>query len=377
MIEQAFRTRAATLLALALLTALGSSSPAYASLPEAVAPSTASHIATERVGLSKTQAADVTNPFTGLSIDAAAANRRPLLVKVANTSNVRPQDGLAEADVVLEHYSEGGITRFTALFLTHSPEKVGSVRSCRLIDLELPVIFNAGVVCSGMSAGVRQRLFKSKSWEGSKGSVKNTVWMVSDLGRFECQKQAGCTLPMFRTPDRRAPHNLFANTLNAWNELQTRGLNQPTAFNAWSFGGGVPETATATQSVTIPYTSGAVRWTFDAGAGKWTRFVSNRPHTDKATGSPLTAANVLVVYANHVATNIIEDSGGSRSIEIQLWEQGRLQVFRDGRMIEGIWKRAVSGSGLELVDTSGAAIALKPGNTWIELAPLKLAVKTS
>ncbi|MCL5995872.1 MAG: DUF3048 domain-containing protein [Chloroflexi bacterium] len=365
------------LLALALLTVLGSNSPAYASHSGAVAPSTAGHIAIGRVGPAKTRAADVTNPFTGLSIDAAAANRRPLLVKVANTSNVRPQDGLADADIVLEHYSEGGITRFTALFLTHSPEKVGSVRSCRLIDLELPVIFGAGVVCSGTSAGVRQRLFKSKSWEGSKGSVKNTVWMVSDLGRFECLKQAGCTLPMFRTPDRRAPHNLFANTLNAWNELQARGLNQPTSFNSWSFGGGVPETATATQAITIPYTSGAVRWAFDASAGKWTRFVSSRPHTDKATGAPLMAANILVVYANHVATNIIEDSGGSRSIEIQLWEQGRLQVFRDGRMIEGTWKRAANGGGLELVDAGGAAIVLKPGNSWLELVPLKLAVKTS
>ena len=79
------------------------------------------------------------NPYTGLPVDAVALGRKPLLIKVANTAEVRPQSGLNAADVVVEHLSEGGITRFTALFLSNMPAKVGSVRSCRLIDLELPL----------------------------------------------------------------------------------------------------------------------------------------------------------------------------------------------------------------------------------------------
>ena len=40
-------------------------------------------------------------PFTGLPLtDAAVRDRRPLAIKVANTENVRPQDGLSKADVV-------------------------------------------------------------------------------------------------------------------------------------------------------------------------------------------------------------------------------------------------------------------------------------
>jgi hypothetical protein len=181
---------------------------------------------------------------------------------------------------------------------------------------------------------------------------------------------------MFRTPDRRPPHNLFANTLNAWKELDARGLNQPTKFNAWMFGDGVPGMSKPTQAVTIPYTSGAVKWAYDDRVGKWTRFISGRPHTDKDTGKPLTAANVIVIYANHVGTDIIEDRGGSHSIEVQVWGQGPLKVFRDGRMIEGMWRRATPDT-LELLSTDGESIVLKRGNSWVEFVPLNLAVKAS
>jgi hypothetical protein len=360
-------TTAASATATAAVTDVATSTPA--SSPTAAA---------TRAAVTASPTADnAINPFTGLPIDAAAANRRPMLVKVANTSDVRPQTGLSQADVVFEHYSEGGITRFTALFLTNSPEKVGSVRSCRLIDLELPVILGAGEVCSGTSAGVRQRLKASKSWEGSGGNVKKTIWMISDLGPFECRTQAGCKLPMFRTPDRVAPHNLFANTLNAWKELDARGLNQPTTFNTWRFNGDAGGAGEPARAITIPYTSGAVTWAYDAGRGQWMRSISGKAHADKLTGQQLGFANVVVAYANHVFTNIIEDSGGSRSIEVQLWGQGPLKVFRDGKMIEGTWRRDANGSGIAFVDANGGTIALKPGTTWIELVPLPMAVKAS
>jgi hypothetical protein len=318
----------------------------------------------------------VIDPFTGLLISTTLANRIPLLVKVSNSSEVRPQTGLALADVVVEHYAEGGITRFTALFMTNTPEKVGSVRSCRLIDIELPLIFQAGIVCSGTSGGTRQRLLRSKSWEGSRGVISRTVWMVSDLGTFECKAQAGCKLPMFRTPDRLPPHNLYANTVNAWNELVKRHKNQPTTFHSWVFNSTAPSIGQPAKSVTIPYTSGAVTWTYNASSEKWARAIAGRPHTDKETGQPISATNVVVIYANHIPTDIIEDRGGSHSIEIQLWGSGPLKVFRNGEMIEGTWKREDNGSGLAFMDTHGDTIALHPGTSWIELVPLNLAVKS-
>ena len=55
------------------------------------------------------------NPLTGQPVaDPASLNRRPLLVKISNAPPlVRPQAGIGAADLVFEHYAEGGLTRFS------------------------------------------------------------------------------------------------------------------------------------------------------------------------------------------------------------------------------------------------------------------------
>jgi hypothetical protein len=299
------------------------------------------------------------NPYTGLAVaDPAVLARKPLLIKVANTAEVRPQSGLGSADVVVEHLSEGSITRFTALFLTSGPDKIGSVRSCRLIDIELPVIFDAALVCSGTSPGVKPLMRDSYAH-------RNELTMISDFGPYEC-----ATCPMFRTRDRRAPHNLFANASNAWKELDQRGKNAPSTFNAWTFSDAQPQ-GKSTAQVDVAYRSGTVGWSYDAGTGKWLRSLRGQQQVDAATREPISASNVLVVFAHHQNTLIQEDVGGSRSIEIQLWGEGPLRAFRDGVEIGGRWKRGADVGSLEFVDVNGNEIPFKPGKTWIELVPIK------
>jgi hypothetical protein len=318
-----------------------------------------------------TPSPDQINPFTGLVVtDTAVLNRRPVLVKVANTSEVRPQDGLAQADVVVEHYAEGGITRFSALFLTNSPEKVGSVRSCRLIDLELPAIFGSSLTCSGTSLGVRALMLQSNYLFDQDGDPNDSVAIESDFGPYECS-----TCPMFRTSDRPMPHNLFANTPNIWKELDKRGKNTRTEFKSWTFDA-APITSTAVVSeVNLPYMVDAVTWKYDDATKGWLRFTDGISHTDAQTGEQLNFANVLVLYVPHTYTSIQEDANGSRSISIELWGQGDLRLYRDGRRVDGTWER-VDGSTyqLDLKDASGAAIPLRPGQTWIEVVPLDFKV---
>jgi hypothetical protein len=79
------------------------------------------------------------NPLTGLiAADPSVLNRRPIDVKISNAPPlVRPQAGIGAADIVYEHYAEGGLTRFSAVFYGQAPERVGSIRSARLIDYEV------------------------------------------------------------------------------------------------------------------------------------------------------------------------------------------------------------------------------------------------
>jgi hypothetical protein len=299
------------------------------------------------------------NPYTGLVVDdPGVLQRKPLLIKVANTAEVRPQSGLSQADVVVEHLSEGSITRFTALFLSNAPEKVGSVRSCRLIDIELPVMFDAALTCSGTSPGVKPLMRNSYAHQ-------NNLTMISDFGPYEC---ANC--PMYRVRGRSAPHNLFANSLNAWNELDKRGVNAPSTFRAWTFDAN-PPAGKETREVDVAFRSGTVGWNYDAGSGKWLRTLRNEQQVDAENREKISADNVVLVYAHHQTTLIQEDVGGSRSIEIQVWGEGPVRIFRDGREIGGRWKRGASVGEFEFFDVNGNTIPLKPGNTWIEMVPIK------
>ncbi len=101
------------------------------------------------------------NPLTGeVMADPAVLDRRPVAVKVSNSPAqfVRPQSGLDKADLVFEHYAEGGVTRLTAIFYGQATGQAGSVRSGRLIDLEIPAMYQAAFAYSGSSGRVREMI---------------------------------------------------------------------------------------------------------------------------------------------------------------------------------------------------------------------------
>ena len=103
------------------------------------------------------------NPLTGLPYPSEDARlRRNLIVKVSNwPPAVRPQHGINQADLIFEMESEGGVTRFAAIYRSNAPEKVGSVRSARLVDMELLNMYAALLAYSGTSGPVRE-LYKER-----------------------------------------------------------------------------------------------------------------------------------------------------------------------------------------------------------------------
>ena len=91
-------------------------------------------------------------PLTGLPLDKPEdLSRRPLLVKLGNSEAERPQAGLAQADVVYESVTEGGITRYAAVFQSHEVANLGPVRSARLSDLQIAPEFKAVLAHVGAS----------------------------------------------------------------------------------------------------------------------------------------------------------------------------------------------------------------------------------
>jgi DUF3048 family protein len=306
-------------------------------------------------------ASDAANcPFTGLPVSASAlAQRRPILVQIGNSSPERPQFGLAQADLVFETVAEGGITRFSAIYLCQDAAEIAGVRSGRLIDLQLVPIFHAIFMHVGASAPV-QAMFE-----------ENALIGPNSLDYFRNH-------PGFvQHPDRRrAPFDVFTSTDLAWAAARQQGIAIPgeppptlnVNANPLAGGGG-----TAVASVTIQHHSSYwVRWKWDEANGVWTRYITNdtnpngdTPHVDAATGRPLTAENVIIIRAAHRQTDIIEDSGGSRSIEVELTGSGEAVFLRDGQLYEGTWNRANTTDWFTLTLKDGSAFAFSPGNSYI------------
>lgn len=306
------------------------------------------------------------NPLTGLKVDdVAQLNRRPIAIKVSNSPEVRPQSGLNMADLIFEHYAEGGITRFTTVFYANEPEQVGSVRSGRLIDLEIPAMYGALFGYSGSSAGVKDRIRKSDLFPDRIAAP--------DFGVGE---------PYFyRVPQegKAFEHTLFSNPTVLRQLAEERGINQHPEFPRYmAFTESAPTGGTPTSYFEINYLAGVctAEWAYDATVGRWMRSTAGVVHTDYLTGKQLAFANVVIVYANHLETDILEDTwgGGHMSIEIQVWGSGPALIFRDGQMFQGYWTRAGRDHMLTFTNGEGKPLPLKPGNTWFQLVPLDTAV---
>ena len=308
-----------------------------------------------------------TNPLTGLAVeDAVRLERRPVAIKISNyPAVVRPQAGLSHADVVFEHEAEAHLTRFTAIFYGEDAQKVGAVRSARLIDLEIPAMFRAFFAFSGASPGVVRRIKESDFADRVLSPDPN--WNTEGFKRIP---QAG----------RAYEHTLFTDTDVLWKIAEKKGWNTRQELGGWVFAADPPDGGQPAARLSLVYHPqyASTEYTYDPGMGGYRRSVFGEPHTDELTGEQLVADNVAVLYANHVATDIVEDITGPQplyTIEIQLWGEGSMQLFRDGRMYEGVWVRPYHQDLVRFVDRRGKPIPLKPGHTWIQLVPLNFEIE--
>ncbi len=309
------------------------------------------------------------NPLTGEKVaDPAVLNRRPLAIKIGDSweVGVRPQAGASFADWVVEHQSEGGIPRWTAIFYGNTPERVGGTRSCRIIDNEIPAIFKSLLACSGMSGGTREFYLRPSDFNQEKR------FFTPDFGDYT---------PMFyRSNSAPIPHNLMVVPAEIWKEADKRGSNTKPDLSGLTFSTEPLSPGRPTSEIKLKYGSETETWKYDSesttcgGKGCWLRWSGGAPHTDALNGQQLSAANVIVAYANHVEDKryLEEDYGAFKAfgLQIQLWNEGPVRIFRDGEEFGGKWVRVNRDDMITFVDPQGKPIPLKPGKTWLEVVNL-------
>jgi hypothetical protein len=170
------------------------------------------------------------------------------------------------------------------------------------------------------------------------------------------------------------PHNLFTNVAALWQLAAEEGLNQRPALHGMAFYPDPPPGSSGAASVIdLRYRATRVRWEYDLDIGRYRRFSDGQPHFDANLNEQVTAANVVVLFADHQFTDIVESQfrdSVSYSIEIKLWFEGDAILFRDGQRYEGRWVLPTREDMIGLRTDDGDLLYLKPGNTWFQVVRL-------
>ena len=303
------------------------------------------------------------NPLTGLVVDDPAdLQRTPLSIKISNFPRyVRPQSGLSIADMVWEHYSEGGTTRFSAIFLAGETDRVGPIRSARLIDTVLTEMVAGALVTSGSSTGTMERLAR-KPWFDL---------VISEVTGYQCP-------PLCH--DNEDTSAVYTSTEVLWNILAEDDLNAAPAINGGlAFQNQPPANGRGANVIRVDYSGDAhSEWRYSEVANRYHRWVDVsqtelEAHLDELDGLHIAVENVVVLLVNHVVDfSIAEDFDAAGATahfatEIQLWLTGPALVFRDGLAYDATWVRMEVEDMLSLVDEAGNPLPLHPGRTWFHL----------
>ncbi|MEY3806431.1 MAG: hypothetical protein RIR69_1243 [Actinomycetota bacterium] len=290
----------------------------------------------------------VVYPLTGLeATDSTALSRPAIAVKIDNHPNARPQSGLNKADVVFEENVEG-ITRFIAVLHSEGSDPVGPIRSGRTQDIDILTAFN-------------KPLF---AWSGGNANVTRAVnsSVLVNVGHSASKGKGG----YFRSQERKAPHNLYAQTKNLWT-LAPEGSGPPAPqFTFRGSSDARPATSTPVDGAKVSMTGLKVFWKWDAGAQNFVRFMENsrkqlEPHT--ADDVQVNAKNVIVMYTTYERSEADKNSPHAVTVG-----KGTGFVLTDGGLIEMKWERAKADVPFTFTDNAGAVIRLTPGRTWVEIA---------
>ena len=302
-------------------------------------------------------------PLDGEVVPRSLALRRPLAVIVDNYApDARPQSGLSQASVVIETLTEGGITRFMAIYLEKDASSVGPVRSSRVYFDRWAGAFHAILVHVGGNDDAEALLWHLPS-----------VFQV-DAGPWRP------AYPFWLSGDRFPPYNVYTSTSiiradaerlhQDWDYAQAFFPHKrPAPLSRRGHAGSLSISFVDPLLAYIPanpdYT---VRYDFDRTTDTYLRTMGGAPHVDGATHQPLRAANVVVMLTGPAVAD--QHAGPTaESILIPTIGSGVAWYFLDGTVTAGRWEQRDQLAPLRFLDRHGRPIAFNPGQTWIEVLP--------
>mgnify|MGYP001313875848 CR=1 FL=1 len=296
------------------------------------------------------------SPFTGLELTPEIWLKRPRRViafKVDNNLNARPQSGLNEADTVMEILVEGGMTRFLAFYLDKTSTYVGPIRSARPTDPNLVRPYGGILVVSGATAGL--------------------IPAIRELGVPVLEEVASPT--MFRIANRKAPHNLYADTELVREYIDSRGyLFNQDVNPLYNFGNDQSKWLDGANRITVKYSDfTSVIWKIDRD--EYSRFIIDgySPNNDAVAHNFITRdgySDILQVPTIVIIQGPLYNDEITTLPSVLTVGVGPVTIFHNGKYIEGTWRRNDIAEPFQFLDNNQEEIEVPPSKQWIHILPL-------
>lgn len=272
----------------------------------------------------------------------------PLLVQVENLSGARPQSGLQGAAIVYEYVTEGGITRFSAIYTSPPSGMVGPIRSARPVTISLAKLYGAIVVFSGGSGYIKGEIQAAGIPNADENSAHGDLYRVNG---------------------RTAPHNLYTDGSHLSHLASSANATAP-SWSLWSRT--APQSVTGGRqvtTVTVPVTAEETpTFSYDTSAGGWKRSEPDTGvFTDANTGAPVIASTLIVQQVAVTPSSEVVDVNGATGVDHRVTGSGQAQVFTAGREFDATWTQGSSGPPSFMA--AGGPVPIAPGLVWICLVP--------
>lgn len=292
------------------------------------------------------------NGLNGLEVPADVANRSPLAVLIENQPPARPQIGLDKASIIYEAITEGGITRFMAIYGPNAPKKIGPVRSVRTYFLDWAAEYNAFLAHVGGNIDALDRIGPEK---------------FLDLDEFALGEKA-----YWREPERgkAIEHTMFADAEKLYAAAQAKGWEMKGDFTTLKFlkPAALKTNPGLTQEIEIDFSSGQfmVKYVWSNQNNNYPREMAGSAHKDRDTGNDLAPTSIIIqsVERTEGLSRINETSWTMKTIG-----EGKAYVIFGGQKIDATWKKNDLKSRTLFYDSGGNEIEFPPGQIWYEIVP--------
>ncbi|MEG1720523.1 MAG: DUF3048 domain-containing protein [Pseudoflavonifractor sp.] len=299
------------------------------------------------------------NPLSGLPLDPALVQKRPVAIMLNNIVTALPQAGQSQADILYEVLAEGGITRMLGVF--QSPAQVatiGSIRSSRPYYLELALGHDAVYIHAG---GSEDAYAKIPKWGVTALDGVRGPYMSNNPGENL----------MWRDPVRRKraglEHSVVTTGKTLDSLLPTYGIRldheEGYASTLRFAPDGTPANGMDITDIQVPFVRKITEFTYDAQTKRYLVSEYGKPYMDANSDQQVGVTNVLVLKA---PCNNTGDSLGHITVDLA----GGTGYFAcGGKLIDIQWSKAFPDGQLTYQTLEGSPLTLGAGHTYVCIAP--------